>query len=69
MAGSRRFASLMALAVMSGCACQPAPAVPAWPTAGPKVAAELQRLDPDEYPATWEWLGRLHKLWRQLEIY
>jgi hypothetical protein len=31
------------------------------------VAAELERLPAGEFPATWEWLGRLAKLQQQLE--
>jgi hypothetical protein len=39
---------------------------PPWPVAGPAVAAELGRLPEAEYPATWEWVGRLAVLRDQL---
>ena len=35
--------------------------------AGPVVADELERLPEDEFPATWEWIGRLAVLRDQLE--
>lgn len=42
---------------------------PAWPVAGPAVAAELvAKLPPAVAPATWEWLGRLSKLRDQLKV-
>lgn len=40
---------------------------PAYPIAGPAVAAELEQLDPALFPAFEEWLGRLDKFSSQLE--
>lgn len=40
---------------------------PAWPVAGQAVADELAAVDPAELAATWEWIGRLDVLRRQLE--
>lgn len=33
-----------------------------WPYAGSEVQKELETLAEDDYPALWEWLGRLAKL-------
>ena len=41
---------------------------PPYPKAGPSVAAELETLNPEHFPATEEWLGRLDKLAEQLEV-
>lgn len=41
---------------------------PVYPVAGEKVAAELMRAKYDEYPNTWEWIGRIDKLRQELEI-
>ena len=41
---------------------------PEWPVAGPEVAAELEKLPEEEYPALWEWLGRLDKFKQKKEI-
>lgn len=65
--------TLLAISFLSACATatSEAPlasqACPAWPVAGPQVAAELQHLGEDEFPAFWEWLARLDKLRAQLE--
>lgn len=72
--GLRRSLLLIATLCLSGCGAvgfssEPTPqACPAWPVAGAAVAAELSRLDAAAYPATWEWIGRLDKLRRQLEV-
>lgn len=39
-----------------------------YPRAGAKVAKELENLSGTDYPATWEWIGRINKLRLQLEI-
>lgn len=43
-------------------------AVPQFPYAGPKVAAELENLSAETYPNLWEWIARLNKLRQELEI-
>lgn len=37
------------------------------PIAGPSVAAELETLDPQKFPAFVEWLGRWDKYMEQFE--
>lgn len=65
--------TLLAMSCLSACATatSDAPvspqACPAWPVAGPQVAAELERLGDDDFPALWEWMARLDKLHDQLE--
>jgi hypothetical protein len=39
---------------------------PPFPIAGQAVAKELETLDPNDFPALEEWLGRLDKLNEQL---
>jgi len=64
--GSRLIALLAV--TLSSSACAPAISnCPPWPPAGPEVAEELARLPGENYPATWEWLGRLERLQRQIE--
>lgn len=41
---------------------------PAYPLAGEKVAAELEHASYQDYPYTWEWLGRIDKLRQELEL-
>lgn len=41
---------------------------PVYPTAGQKVAAELEKLSFEQAPAFWEWLGRIDKLRQELEL-
>lgn len=36
--------------------------------AGAKVAAELEQIAAEKLSATWEWIGRVDKLRRELEI-
>lgn len=36
--------------------------------AGKKVGQELTKLSYQEYPNTWEWLARIHKLKQELEL-
>lgn len=40
-----------------------------FPKAGKKVAAELENLSAAEYPNLWEWIARLNKMRKELEIY
>ena len=42
---------------------------PTWPEAGPVVAEEVKRgmmMPADQFPAFWEWMGRVDKLRDQL---
>ena len=41
---------------------------PTYPVAGEKVASELEKASYDEYPNTWEWIGRIDKLRQELEL-
>ena len=41
---------------------------PAYPIAGPKVAQELTNAPIQQYPNTWEWIGRIDKLRQELEL-
>ena len=41
---------------------------PTFPIAGEKVAIELEKASCNEYPYTWEWIGRLNKLRMELEL-
>ena len=41
---------------------------PVYPVGGEKVGAEIERLSIEEYPNTWEWLGRINKLRQELEV-
>ena len=41
---------------------------PVYPIAGAQVAQELENAGYEEYPATWEWIGRIDKLRQELEL-
>lgn len=41
---------------------------PIYPTAGHEVAQELEQASYENYPKTWEWLGRINKLREELEL-
>ncbi len=41
---------------------------PTYPVAGAAVAAELENATAEQYPATWEWIGRIDKLRQELEL-
>lgn len=60
---------LIVMSCLSSCApvvCEPL-ALPQFPYAGSNVANELQNLSAEDFPALWEWLGRLNKLRQELE--
>lgn len=65
---------LAATLCLGGCVTVPSEPVPvpvlttcpAWPAAGPAVAAELGTLPVERYPATWGWIDRLSRLRDQL---
>jgi len=41
---------------------------PIYPVGGKSVGTELKRLNGAEYPALFEWLGRINKLRQELEL-
>ncbi|MBQ8660773.1 MAG: hypothetical protein IJ482_00405 [Alphaproteobacteria bacterium] len=53
---------------LSSCAEINCSSCPVYPVAGPVVASELENLSAGNYPATWEWIGRIDKLRQQLEL-
>ena len=53
---------------LSGCESKYYSFCPAYPTAGQKVAEELEFLDYETYSGTWEWIGRIDKLRQELEL-
>lgn len=53
---------------LSSCAAEHYNFCPVYPPAGPSVAAELEHLSGESYPAVWEWIGRIDKLRQELEI-
>ena len=50
------------------CATANCNSCPVYPVAGPKVAAELEQAAYQNFPHTWEWLGRIDKLRQELEL-
>lgn len=54
--------------LLSGCVTRVYSDCPAWPVAGDAVADELETLPEKDYPATWEWLGRLAKFKEKLDV-
>lgn len=61
-------AATLCLTACAGTGSSGPGACPPWPVAGPAVAAELERLPPAEYPATWGWIERLARLRDQLQV-
>jgi hypothetical protein len=59
---------LVALSCLSSCTAVNSDNCPVWPTAGPTVAVELERVSYSEFPNSWEWIGRLNKLRQELEL-
>ena len=54
---------------LSACSCRINYDVcPTYPIGGEKVGVELSRLSSSEFPATFEWLGRINKLRQELEL-
>ena len=41
---------------------------PTYPVAGAPVAAELEKATAEDFPNTWEWIGRIDKLRQELEL-
>ena len=63
--------SLMLAAMICLNSCAPvdySSSCPVYPTAGEKVAAELENANYSEFPNTWEWIGRIDKLRQELEM-
>lgn len=65
----RRALPLIVAAWLSGCAGANSDlsTCPPWPEAGPKVAAELERVPYEGYEDFWNWVARLDTLKRQLD--
>jgi len=65
--------SIILLGLSTGCTTTTS-SCPPWPKAGPKVADELERTlneqgqPKPEWRDTWQWLQRLDKLEKQLEV-
>lgn len=62
---------LLALNCLSSCAsanCEISP-LPVFPKAGAKVADELENLSAAEYPNLWEWIARLNKMRKEMQVY
>ena len=51
---------------LSSCAQVSSDYCPVYPVAGVAVAEELEQAG--DLPATWEWIGRIDKLRRELEL-
>ena len=51
---------------LSSCAPVSSDYCPVYPVAGVAVAEELEQAG--DLPATWEWIGRIDKLRRELEL-
>ena len=69
--GKRIFIRALMLPVLSclnSCAATSYDYCPRYPVAGAKVAAELEQIAAEKLSATWEWIGRVDKLRRELEI-
>ena len=65
----RRFTLVLMFLVMnclSSCTPVSSDYCPVYPVAGEKVAAELKQAG--DLPATWEWIGRIDKLRRELKV-
>ena len=61
-----RVLMLTALLCLPSCKTASCELCPVYPVAGPEVAAELKDFKPA--PNFWEWLGRIDKLRRELEL-
>lgn len=59
---------LLVLSCLTSCKTTNYNNCPIYPIAGPSVAKELKTLNPTEYPATWEWIARINKLRKELEL-
>ncbi len=65
----RRFTLVLMFLVMnclSSCTSVSSDYCPVYPVAGVAVAEELEQAG--DLPATWEWIGRIDKLRRELEL-
>lgn len=57
-----------ALSCLNSCTTVSYNYCPVYPTAGPEVAAELEKASYSEFPNTWEWISRIDKLKQELEL-
>lgn len=58
----------LVMSCLSSCAPVSSDYCPVYPVAGVAVAAELEKASYSEFPNTWEWIGRIDKLRRELEV-
>lgn len=66
-----KFGASLTLAIvsLSACSCKINYDVcPVYPKGGEKVGQELSKLNTAEYPALFDWLGRINKLRQELEL-
>ena len=68
IAKSHQCLILSVMLCLSSCAADNSEFCPAFPLAGRRVAEELQQAGYKEFKNTWEWIGRLEKLKRQLDL-
>ena len=59
---------LSVMLCLSSCAADNSELCPVFPLAGSKVATELEQAEYEKFKNTWEWIGRLEKLKRQLDL-
>lgn len=59
---------LVGLSFLSSCTQISYNHCPAYPIAGKEVASELEGIPFDDYEHFWEWLGRINKLRKELEL-
>ncbi len=60
--------TLLGMLCLPSCETPSSDFCPLYPPAGPLVAAELEHAAYQDYPHTWEWLGRINKLRQELEL-
>lgn len=59
---------LVAMSCLNSCTTANYSNCPVYPVAGEKVAQELENASYNEFPNTWEWLGRINKLRQELDM-
>ena len=59
---------LIGMSLLTSCKAVNYDNCPVYPVAGQKVAEELKKAPYNEYPNTWEWLGRINKLRQEIEL-
>jgi hypothetical protein len=59
---------LVVMSLLTSCKAVNYDNCPIYPVAGKQVAEELKKASYEDYPNTWEWLGRINKLRQELEV-